>query len=65
MKKKITLSTIGAIAGILVMILTLVEKTEALIARVASRNPKDPITQYSLDKHMNMQEPKQEQARKQ
>lgn len=65
MKKKITLASIGSIAGILVIILTLVEKTEALISRVASRNPKNPITQYSVERHANMNEPKNEQAKKQ
>ena len=37
--KTITLTTISTIMAAIILFLTLVEKTEALISRVASRNP--------------------------
>ncbi len=63
--KKITLTTISTIMAAIILFLTLVEKTEALISRVASRNPAYEITKYSPDRpFIRGQEPSQIQAEK-
>ncbi len=59
-KKKEVKKIIGGLTGLgalVVILLTIYEKTEAIISRVASRNPADKITKYSLDRYMNMKEP--------
>ena len=66
MKKKITLTSVALILGALTAFLTIVEKTEALIARVASRDPAYEMTEYSQDRpYLRGQMPSEIQASKQ
>ena len=64
-KGKITLGGIGVGISILIALLTLIEKTEAFIARVASRNPAYEMTKYSQERpFLRGQEPSNIQASK-
>ena len=66
MKKKITLTSVALMLGVLATILPIAEKAEALISKVASRNPAYEMTEYSLERpFLRGQEPLEIQASKQ
>jgi hypothetical protein len=66
MKKKITITSITGVVGLLILLLTLIEKTESFIARVASRDPAYEMTEYSQERpFLRGQEPSQIRATKQ